>query len=276
MPLLSPTTLKRALSGDGHILADGAVGSLLCKEGVMPAEVLVANHHQPFLVASVHQRYLEAGARIITANTFGWREGKPLTEFVREGALIAEQTVHLSPVTACVWLGLTSAFLRLDADILQPIFAGRAVMIETCTSLAHAEAALLRAKEADAPLVGVTCHFRANGKMPDGSEPDEVVRVLEAGGADIVGANCGDNPESFVGVATQMKRATGLPLLMQPSAGLPKDNTLGEWVYPVTISEFVGTISRLIEVGVKIVGGCCGTTPEYIRAIHRHCFVGGD
>lgn len=276
MPLLSAMTLKRALEEDGHLLADGAMGSLLCKEGLVPNTILPANRTVPFKVAGVHQRYLEAGSRIITANTFGWRDDENISEYVREGALIAEQAVELSPYMGSVWLALTSAFLRLEVEILQPIFAGRAVIIETCTSLKHAELALIRAKEATPVLIGVTCHFRANGKMPDGSEPEEVVRTLEACGADIVGANCGDNPESFVGIAKKMKGATGLPLLIQPSAGLPRDNTLGEWDYPVTIPEFVASISRLIDMGVKIVGGCCGTTPDYIRAVHRHCFIGGD
>jgi methionine synthase I (cobalamin-dependent) len=277
MPLLSAVALKRALEREGHVLADGGMGSLLIREGVTPTGILTANRSYPDKVLAVHHQYLNAGARVLTANTFGWRDGEPIGDFVREGALLAEQAAQQSSSPACVWLSLTTAFLRLEPlETLASLFAGRAIIIETCTTLHHAEEAVRKAKQANPTLLAVTCHYRAGGSMPDGTEPETAVRHLEALGVDVVGANCGENPESFLPIARRMKDSTGLPLVVQPSAGLPRDNTLGQWVYPVQTEAFVQSVLRLLEVGVKIVGGCCGTTPETIRAIYQHCFAGGE
>jgi methionine synthase I (cobalamin-dependent) len=240
--------------------------------GVPPNAIPLANRDFPQKVQCVHESYLEAGAHILTANSFGVREGERLAEYARRGALLAEQVADESPFSACVWLSLTAGFVRSEREALPTLVAGRAVVVETVGSLLQAEEVVKILLEAKPILLAVTCHFRATGLMPDRSEPEIVARRLSQTGVDIMGANCGETPESFLDIAERLRANTSLPLLIQPSAGLPTRNSLNEWSYPTNDEAFANIAKGLFERGVNIVGGCCGTTPKTIVRIAQHCF----
>src|SRR5205085_3866933 len=100
---------------------------------------------------------------------------------------------------------------------------------------------------------------RSDGCIPDGATPETAALALVQSGADIVGGNCGETPETFIEVAQRMRAVTDAPLLFQPSAGLPSRSEEGAWVYPVGPGSFAEVAARLFAAGVDIVGGCCGT-----------------
>ncbi len=272
MPLVSPYVLKTALEGTGCFLVDGGMGSELLAQGVPPNGILPANRLYPEKVSEIHERYLQSGARILTANTFGYCDGDPIAEYVREGAFLAEQTAHFSHLPACVWLSLTTSFIRNEREAIPSLVRHRAVVIETCTSLAHAVEAAEIVRAAEPAFLAVSFHFKSDSVIPDGSDVDDVLRDIATVEIDALGANCGDNPEKFIGVMARMRLATDLPLLVQPSAGIPKSSAVERWQYPVQPSRFAGVAKTFLALGVRFVGGCCGTTPAHIRAVYDFCF----
>lgn len=272
MPLVSPYVLRSALEGRGCFLVDGAMGTELMAQGVPPSGVLLANRDSPEKVIAIHERYLQAGSRILTANTFGYCDGKPLADYVHEGALLAEQAAHYSAIPACVWLSLTTSFVRNERRAIPTLVRHRAVLLETCTSLAHAVEAVQIVKEASPAFIGLSFHFTADNSLPDGSNVDEVVREITPLSVDALGANCGDNPESFIRLVARLRLATDCPILIQPSAGVPKGTAIERWQYPVQPPRFASTAKTFVALGVRFVGGCCGTTPAHIRAIYDFCF----
>ncbi len=273
MPLVSPFALKSALAGGGRFLVDGAMGTELMAQGVPPNGVLVANRECPEKVLAIHERYLQAGARILTANTFGYRDNKPLAEYVRMGALLAEQSAHYSVRPACVWLSLTTSFIRNERKAIPSLVRHRAILIETCTSLAHAVEAVEIVGAARPAFLAVSFHFTSGGVIPDGSGVDEVIREIAPLNLDALGVNCGDSPESFIRVLARLRMTTDCPLIVQPSAGVPPRNREGErFQYPVQPDRLAAAAKTYLDLGARFVGGCCGTTPAHIRAIYDICF----
>jgi methionine synthase I (cobalamin-dependent) len=140
--------------------------------------------------------------------------------------------------------------------------------IETMSDLGEAKLALGAARETGLPVV-VSMVFDS-GKQKDrtmmGITPEQAAEELTAAGADIIGANCGRSIESFVPLCRRLHSATGQPIWIKPNAGLP-EWVEGKVVYPTTSGEFAGHVPALVEAGASFVGGCCGTTPEFIRAI---------
>lgn len=273
MPLVSPFALKSALAGGGRFLSDGAMGTELLAQGVPPNGVLLANCETPERVVAIHERYLRAGARILTANTFGYRSGKPLAEHVRMGAYLAERAAHQSEHPACVWLSLTTSFIRSERKAIPTLARHRAILIETCTSLAQTVEAVEIVGAARPAFLGVSFHFTSGGVIPDGSEIEDVLREIAPLNIDALGANCGDSPESFIRVLARLRLATDIPLIAQPSAGVPPRDFEGErFQYPVKPERLATAAKTYLNLGARFVGGCCGTTPAHIRAIYDFCF----
>lgn len=141
------------------------------------------------------------------------------------------------------------------------------IVVETMINLKEAEAAVVAAREVcDLPVMA-TLSFEGNGMTLYGDKPEDAAKVLKAAGADAVGANCSTGPDRMVEVIERMADAVTLPLIAKPNAGVPLPGPNGTVYYDMTADEFAVHMTRLIEAGACLVGGCCGTTPEYIEKL---------
>ena len=268
------------------IFLDGAMGTMLQKAGLKPGELpeLLALTH-PELLTGIHRQYVQAGADIIYANTFGANRRK----LAKLGHTVDEVvTAAISAVkAACVD---TAAKVAVDigplGELLAPLgtlpfedavaqfseiaAAGERAgadlaVIETMTDLYEAKAALLAVKEATHLPVMVTMSFDESGRTFTGCTPASMAATLTALGADAIGVNCSLGPAQLLPVLRELCAATHLPVIAKPNAGLP-DPVDGH--YSLSPAEFAAAMVEAIRAGVSIVGGCCGTGPEYIRALH--------
>lgn len=286
--------LSRLAAGE-TIVGDGGWGTMLMARGLEPGacpEKL--NLERPELLAEIAGLYLAAGAELVTTNTFG---GSPLKlahygledrceELNRRGVevvrdLVSGQALVAASVGPCGRLlepygdaktdTVRAGFERQIAAVAE---AGADVLvIETMIDAAEAELALAAAKgEApDLPLVAtMTFDDTPRGFFTImGVSVEEAVRRLADGGADVVGSNCGHGTAPMAEIARAFK-ATGttLPIAIQANAGLPEDRD-GELVWPEDPETWAAGAARLKDLGVGLIGGCCGTTPEHIAALRR-------
>jgi len=286
-------TLMQRLAG-GVLVADGAMGTQLQRAG-LPIGVGGErwNVEQPDRVLAIHAAYCEAGSDIVLTNTFGatrWvleRHGLAgrLAELNRAAARIARQAAgphrfvlgDLGPTGELLEpLGPVSrAELKADATarchaLLEEGIDG--VICETLTAADEAAAAVEAALEAGAPLVIASFAFdrRPNGRVRTmmGVAPAEAAARARAAGAALVGANCGTNLNvgDFAALAGELAAASGLPVMIQPNAGQPRLED-GRAVYDMSSGEFAHGMEEVLRAGARIVGGCCGTGPEHIRAL---------
>ena len=270
----------------GLLVFDGAMGSLLYERGIFVTQNFEQlNVARPDLVGKIHQDYVAAGARVIESNTFGANvfrlDRHGLSNEVRAynlaGARLARQAAGED-----LWVGgsigptgLVPAVSRKDdLDRARRTFVDQAaalveggadlLVLETFRHLDEISVALSAAREA-APGVPIVASmtFDHNETVADGSTPEHVAKCLRDWGADAVGFNCGDGPQLAVAVAERL-RVVGLPMCVQPNAGLPR-NIDGRLLYMATPEYFDVFARRMIQLGVTMIGGCCGTTPDHIR-----------
>lgn len=274
MALLRTMELWRRIRDGERFLADGAMGTELIRQGVPPASVLHANRSHASEVRDIHTAYVEAGAKILTTNTFGAAPSLPLREDFRAGISNALTVAGSRKEQTALWISVTSETLLQQSELHHLIanaYPSTAILIETCTDLRLAVDAVRCARTLMPDMLAVTCHFEEDGELADGSTIEKVVIALEKAGADIIGANCGNTSEVILLVAQCMRAMTKTPLLFQPGAGIPQDDGDGTWVYPLTPEGFADVALQLYEAGVAIVGGCCGTTPAHIEAAYQRC-----
>jgi len=282
---------KALLREHGLLLADGAWGTRLAKLGLQvgePPEVWNLQH--PEKVRSIAKAYVEAGAQVVLTNTFGGSRfkletcglGDRVLEVNRIGAMLSREAADKNALVFAS-LGPTGEFLEplgtvtetrmieVFANQVRAFVEGRAdgIVVETMTDLNEAKCALKAIREASDLPAAVCLTFdrgpRGLATMM-GVTPEAAAAELEAAGADIVGSNCGAGIEQMVDVARAMRSATSRPLWMKPNAGLP-ELVDGETVFRQTPEEMAAHLPALIEAGANIVGGCCGTTPDHIRAL---------
>ncbi len=281
----------------GEILvADGAMGSLLMArardliKGKCPE---VVNLSRPDILEEIARLYLEAGAEIVQTNTFG---GSPLklsdygledkTEEINRAAVNAVKKVDAGKAYVSASCGPTGKMLKPYGNIgpeamaenftrqLKVLIEAGAdiICVETMTDIQEAVLAV-KAARAISPAIPVMATMTFN-KTPRGFftimgvNIEKATKELEAAGADIIGSNCGNGIENMIEIAKEFKKYSTLPLIIQSNAGLPeiKDDTA---VYPETPAFMAEKSKELAAVGVSIIGGCCGTTPEHIRAISK-------
>lgn len=272
MSLLSGQRLMERLKRGDRFVADGGMGSELIRAGIPPQATLEANLRLPNEVLSIHERYVHAGAEILSCNTFGLRDGSAWPEEIQTGAALALKAAVAADRELAVWASLPGSIVASELQTLRSCWEDASLrpdvlLIETCISLNEAVSGARAARILPFDVVAVSAHFRADGRMPDGSLPTHLARALQAEGVDIIGANCGENPESFIEIAQQMRSATSVPILIQPSAGLPQQASSGAWHYALEPSTFANIALRLFTAGANIIGGCCGTTPAHIAAL---------
>jgi 5-methyltetrahydrofolate--homocysteine methyltransferase len=282
--------LRQRLSEPGILIADGATGTMLQRAG-LPAGMAPErwNLENPDAIRALHQGYVAAGADLILTNTFGGTRLRiqkwGLADQVREINLAAARLARQMAAGDRVWvLGdigptgqlfepmgtlthaqATAAFAEQAAALAEG--GVDAILVESMSDLNEAMAAVEGVRQAtDLPLL-VTMSFDSHGRTMMGVEPAQVARQLSALGVDVVGANCGRTLSETLDAVRQMRAAVpDATLMAKPNAGLPH-SAGGELVYDVTPEIMADYARRFAALGVKIFGGCCGSTPAHIRAV---------
>ncbi len=277
MSLIASRRLLERLRQGERFLSDGAMGTELIKAGVDKEDILGANLDIPDRVSAIHNSYIVAGSQIITTNTFGFRTGKDWGDAFQAGISLGMLAVQGSKSEVGVWVSIIPNIVAIEIDGLAYLSENSlhwpsAILLETCTSLQTTVEAMDAIKSLNLDMKAVTFHFRENGLMPDGTSPETAAKTVTDMGADIVGANCGENPRTFIQIAEKMRAVTNLPLLMQPNAGLPVKSREGFLQYDFSEQKFAETAKTLYDVGVNIIGGCCGTSSATISAINQRLF----
>ena len=276
--------------GKRLLLFDGGMGSLLQKRGLQAGELPETwNILKPDVLTEIHKEYAEAGADIILANTFGanrFKYADNLEEIVNAAVVNAREGIRLSGRQAYVALdvGPTGKLLKpmgtLDFEEAVDVFADVVkagvnagvdlILIETMNDSYELKAAMLAAKENSDLPVFATVVFDEKHKMLTGASPMAIVAMLEGLHADAIGMNCGLGPKELLPIFREMAQYASCPLIINPNAGLPR-NDHGKTVYDVGPEEFAEGMVPFIEAGAWFAGGCCGTTPEHIKALVDRC-----
>ncbi|MCL2492954.1 MAG: homocysteine S-methyltransferase family protein [Clostridiales bacterium] len=275
----------------GRLLFDGAMGTALITAHALVLEAGERSEHAnlkaPETVARIHEQNIQAGCDIITTNTFGangWGRDSTQTEAaLRAGVQIARRAVSGRKVFVALDIGPVGALIGftpgLDAARAESIFAEMVrsgvsegadlILIETISDLAELTAALTAAKEnSDLPVL-CSMSFNADGRTYMGVSAAEFANAARAGGAAAIGVNCMLGPAEMTDVTDLLlASAEGLPVLVQPNAGQPK-LTNGEPFYDMTPEAFANDMRVLLAKGVRIAGGCCGTTPAMITLLRK-------
>jgi len=281
-------TLARLLE-KGPVVCDGAWGTELQRRGLAPGRTPdLWNVERPDAVRAVAESYVAAGSRIILTNTF--RSNRiALADSSGPQAILALNAAGVA-ISKSAAAGRAAVFasigpsgkLLMTGDVtaldLEMAFAEQAgalaaagadaLLIETMTDLEEAVLALRAARASGLPVV-VSMVFDS-GEDKDrtmmGLSPEEVAQALTEAGADAVGANCGLGVQGYISVCRRMRASTDLPLWMKPNAGLP-ELVDGQIVYRTTPQAFASGAVALRQAGGSFIGGCCGTSPEFIRAV---------
>lgn len=276
------------------LFCDGGMGSLLQEAGLKPGELPGTwNITHPEELVKIHKAYLEAGADIVTTNTFGVDRLKynKNTEFqlepvIRSAVANAKEAIRQSGKQA--WIGLdmgpTGKLLKTMGDLafedccaiyreVVEIGADAGadfILIETMSDSYETKAAVLAAKEGcDLPIF-VTVTFDERGKLLTGGSPASIVAMLEGLGVDVLGMNCGLGPVQMKEILKDVLEVSSIPVMINPNAGLPRSEN-GKTVYDIDAAHFAKTEEEIVDMGARIVGGCCGTTPEHIRMVAERC-----
>jgi methionine synthase I (cobalamin-dependent) len=270
-------------------IADGAWGTELdklgCPAGFCREEWNLTN---PELVGKVAQSYVDAGAKIILTNTFGANRfvlethGRPdkVREYNLAGAAISKKAIagkghvfgSIGPCGKLVVMGEVSETDLFDAfrEQAEALAEGGAdaLVVETMTDLAEADAGVRAAKTTGLP-VAVSLTYDSGPEHTNtimGVTPETAADVLTKAGADIIGCNCGIGIDNYIKVAAKLRAVTNKPIWVKANAGMPEVEA-GKVVYRMTPPEFGEKAKELVKAGANIVGGCCGTSPEFIRAL---------
>ena len=282
--------IERLLAA-GPVVTDGAWGTELQTRGLTTGEFPDGwNLTHADCVAEVAQAYVAARSRVILTNTFGANRVRlaghaladQVVEINRRGVQISRRA---AADRACVFASLGPSGKMLmtgetTEDELAAAFAeqaralaeggAEAIVIETMSDLAEAKLALAAAKATGLPVVA--CMVFDAGKDKDrtmmGATPEQVARELTDAGADVIGANCGVGIERYVPVCRRLKAATDRPVWIKANAGLPA-MVDGRIVYQTTPEVFASHVPELVQAGASFIGGCCGTSPAFIRAVKQ-------
>lgn len=276
---------------EAPVVLDGGWGTQLQARGLAPGECPDAwNLSAPDQVREVAEAYVAAGSRIILTNTFGATSlALEAHGLGGQAATINEAGARLSKAAtagrALVFgsMGPTGRMLMMGEttpDAMQAAFAEQAaalktggadgLVIETMSDLEEAKAAIAGAKSTGLPVVA--CVVFDSGKDKDrtmmGTTVEQAAAALAEAGADVVGSNCGQGVEGFVGIARRLRAATDRPLWIKANAGLP-EVVEGRTVYRTTPEEFAAVVPELVAAGAGFIGGCCGTTPDFVAAVKQ-------
>lgn len=271
------------------VYLDGGMGTLLQKSGLQPGELPERwNISHPEVIKEIHKSYYDSGSNIVNTNTFGANSLKfgtdELSEIIYHAVKNADEARKASS-------GKQEKFIALDVGptgkLLKPLgdldfedavkafaevislgvkYGVDLITIETMNDSYETKAAVLAAKEnSDLPII-VTNAYGENGRLMTGADPAVMAAMLEGMGVDAIGANCSLGPKQLMGVMDELLKYCSVPVAFKPNAGLPKSDGKVTY-YDVDAEEFAQDIKLAVSNGVRIVGGCCGTTPEYIKKV---------
>ncbi len=271
------------------VYLDGGMGTLLQSQGLLPGELPERwNLSHPEVITKIHRDYFDAGSNIVSTNTFGANLLKftreELCSVIKAAVKNARRAAEESRGTQKKWVALDigpsgrmlAPYGDFDFEDAVSLFAETVkigvscgvdlILIETMNDSYETKAALLAAKEnCDLPVF-VSNAYSADGKLMTGASPEAMVAMLEGMGADAIGVNCSLGPKALLPIVDAYLACASVPVLVKPNAGLPKAEN-GKTVYDVLPAEFSTDLSLMIMKGIRICGGCCGTTPDYIRAL---------
>lgn len=270
------------------IFLDGGMGTTLQQSGLEPgASPDLLSLTDPALITSIHKRYIEAGSDIVYANTFGancfkLEDCEYTVEEVVDSAVKAARAACGSDYFVALDVGPlgellepmgTLTFEEAYDAFAQVMIQGEAsgadlIVIETMTDLYEVKAAVLAAKENTVLPVMVSMTFEENGRTFTGTSIPCMAATLEGLGVQALGINCSLGPVEIFPLAEELCNVTKLPVFVKPNAGLPDPRT---GAYSITPQDFAQAMAKYLDLGIALVGGCCGTTPEYIRAM-KHVF----
>jgi 5-methyltetrahydrofolate--homocysteine methyltransferase len=283
--------LIQKLLSEQPVITDGAWGSQIQGLGLKPGECPDNwNLENPDAIGQVAASYVAAGSRVILTNTFGANrlmlERHGLSEKAaainRAGAMISRKAAQGA---ACVFgsMGPTGKMVfsgEVSEQELSDAFAEQAkalaeggvhgFVIETMSELAEARIALKAAQATGLPVVVSMTYDSGKNfeRTMMGITPEEASEDLKVAGADVIGANCGMGTEYIVSICARLRSTTNLPLWIKPNAGLPEVNN-GKVTYNSTPESFANYALKIKDAGANFLGGCCGTNPDYIRALKR-------
>lgn len=281
-------TIEKLISG-GPVVTDGAWGTQLQQRGLpVGASADAWNLTQPEKVEEVARAYVEAGSQVIITNTFQAgrfalaRHGlaDKVAEINRAGVEISRRAAD-GRAHVFASIGPSGVILmagEVEPEELQAAFAEQAramaeagadaVVVETMSDPAEAKLAVAAARETGLPVVA--CMTFDSGANKDrtmmGTTPEQAAEQLTEAGADVIGSNCGQGIAGFVEICRRLKAAADRPVWIKANAGLP-ELVDGQTVYTQTAEEFAENVPPLVEAGAAFIGGCCGTSPEFIRAV---------
>ncbi|MHC4982721.1 MAG: homocysteine S-methyltransferase family protein [Planctomycetota bacterium] len=273
-------------------VTDGAWGTQLQARGLSAgAAPELWNSEKPEAVEDVARSYVEAGSDIILTNTFGGNKFILAPHGAAEHAgVLCEAGAHISrraagtavkvfgsigPTGKVVMMGdvpeeeLTEAFAQAASGLEHGEVD--AIVLESFSELAEVRTAIRGVRKlTEVPLIASMTFASGPEKTNTmmGNSPAELAQLAEQEGIDAVGANCGVGPENYVKVARMLRDATDLPIWIKPNAGVPKVVD-GKTTFPMGAAEFAGYVPAIIEAGANFIGGCCGTTPQHIRAVRK-------
>lgn len=268
------------------IQLDGAMGTELQKRGLEPGEIpeLWSLSHPEALV-EIHRAYLEAGADIISANTFGANRAKyhgdvPLKDVIEAAIHNAREAgarkvaLDVGPTGKLLKPSGDYEFDRAYDDFAEAISLGTKagadyIFLETFSDTYELKAALLAAKENSTLPILASVSLSEDGKLLTGADVDTIAALFNALKPIAAGFNCGLGPDKLLPFVKRLAERTHIPIIVKANAGLPKVIE-GKTVFTVGPEEFAEDIARCIEAGATYVGGCCGTTPQHIRAVSDH------
>ena len=268
---------------------DGGMGTLLQARGLEAGELPERwNLSHADVITDIHRAYFDAGCNVVNTNTFGANSLKfsddeleaIICAAIKNARRAAKESCGEQPKWVALDIGPTGRMLKpygdLDFEDAVAVFAKTVrlgvrygadlVLIETMNDSYESKAALLAAKEnCDLPVF-VSNAYGEDGKLMTGATPAAMVAMLEGMGADAIGVNCSLGPKALAPVVDEYLKCASVPVILKPNAGLPRAVS-GVTVFDVDSVEFAKEVTELVRRGVRVVGGCCGTTPEYIAAV---------
>jgi len=274
------------------VLLDGGMGTLLQQEGLLPGELPEKwNLSHPEKITAIHKAYFDAGSNVVNTNTFGANPlhfsdeelEKIIFSAVANAKKAREESAAPQEKFIALDVGPLGKMLRPLGDMdfeeavshfAHVIYLGvragaELIMIETMGDSLETKAALLAAREnSDLPVL-VSNAYGADGKLMTGASPECMIALSEGMGAAAVGANCSLGPGQLIPVMEKMLENASVPLLFKPNAGLPRQMEGGKTGFDITADEFADRVAAMVQKGVRLAGGCCGTTPEYIAKLRE-------
>lgn len=271
------------------LVLDGGMGTLLQARGLAAGELPERwNLTRPRTISEIHKAYYDAGANVVSANTFGANSLKFSSEELEKIVCAAIENARLGGVESiskkekfvALDVGPTGKLLAPYGDLefedavkifgevcaLGERYGADLIFIETMNDSYETKAALLAAKEYTSLPVFVSNAYGEDGKLMTGADPIAMVAMLEGLGADAIGVNCSLGPKMLAPIVEKYLEYASVPVIVEPNAGLPKIVD-GKTVFDVGAEEFASEMARLATLGARALGGCCGTTPEHIAAL---------